>query len=301
MDLLFGLLAALGFGCGDFFARFASHKIGSYRTLLYMQVISFVALSIFLLLTQGDTLTNLPLWSVELAAFLGCIDVFATLALYRSFEIGTLSLVSPIAASYGAITLLLSITVSGEQPAPAQVLGLILTLIGVVLAAVQFPARRTTNSQKAISSSKLRSSRRALIRGTEFAVLAALYFGLFFWALRFVTPALGGIVPVWETRLVAPLLLLTLSRPLRQSVRLPDKSSWKWLLAIAVMDTLGLLSYSFGVKLSTQTASVAVLSSLFSAVTVLLARIFLREKLATNQWCGILCILIGVALVSSFA
>ena len=42
----------------------------------------------------------------------------------------------------------------------------------------------------------------------------------------------------------------------------------------------------------------SVLASLYSAVTILLAAIFLRERLHWNQWFGIGTILVGVALIN---
>lgn len=46
-----------------------------------------------------------------------------------------------------------------------------------------------------------------------------------------------------------------------------------------------------------QIAIVSVLASLFSAVTVLLAWIFLHDKLQWSQWLGIGIIFVGVVLV----
>ena len=52
--------------------------------------------------------------------------------LYRAFTIGTLSVISPIAASFGAITTALSL-ISGERPSVAQLAGIAVTLVGVGL------------------------------------------------------------------------------------------------------------------------------------------------------------------------
>jgi uncharacterized membrane protein len=47
-----------------------------------------------------------------------------------------------------------------------------------------------------------------------------------------------------------------------------------------------------------QISVVSVLASLYGAVTVLLAWIFLRERLDMSQWFGIVMIFVGVVLVS---
>ncbi len=48
MGILLGLLTALSWGASDFLARFASRRIGSLRTTLYMQLFGFVLLTICL-------------------------------------------------------------------------------------------------------------------------------------------------------------------------------------------------------------------------------------------------------------
>ncbi len=72
---------------------------------------------------------------------------------------------------------------------------------------------------------------------------------------------------------------------------------WLFVIPTGLLDTLANAAYNVGVSVAL-TSVVVVLSSLFSAVTVLLAWIFLRERLAAWQWAGVLAILAGVALVN---
>ena len=287
MAILLGLSAALCWGIADFCARFASHRVGPYRTLLYMQPIGFSGLTLYVLFLEIGKAGNWQWWALALAALLAVGNSMAGLSLYHAFGIGILSIISPIAASYGAITLLLSI-LSGERPSVLQLLGLVITIGGVVLASVQ----PSPNKTKLESATKIS-------RGIWWAIAASLCFGVVFWGLRFVTPNLGGVVPVWEARMVGPLLLLALARPARQSLKLPDRISWWWILAVGAVDTLAFLSYTLGVNSSGETGLVAVLSSLFSAVTILLARIFLRESLSWLQWAGVGLTLLGIGFVSA--
>src|SRR2546430_199864 len=53
MGILLGLLTALTWGGADFIARFATHRIGTLRSMLYMQLIGFVTLTISLPLLGG--------------------------------------------------------------------------------------------------------------------------------------------------------------------------------------------------------------------------------------------------------
>ena len=65
----------------------------------------------------------------------------------------------------------------------------------------------------------------------------------------------------------------------------------------ALADTLAWLAYIEGTHTAYATV-VTALASLFSAVTVLLAWRFFRERLAPHQWVGIAVILIGILIVS---
>src|SRR5882762_2596013 len=48
MGILLGLLTALTWGGADFIARFATHRIGALRSMLYMQLTGFLLLSFLL-------------------------------------------------------------------------------------------------------------------------------------------------------------------------------------------------------------------------------------------------------------
>ena len=72
---------------------------------------------------------------------------------------------------------------------------------------------------------------------------------------------------------------------------------WLWVVPVALLDTAANIAYNIGIT-TALTSVVVTLSSLFSAVTVLLAWVVLRERLALWQWVGVLTILLGVLLVN---
>ena len=72
---------------------------------------------------------------------------------------------------------------------------------------------------------------------------------------------------------------------------------WLWMIPTALLDTAANVAYNIGIA-TALTSVVVTLSSLFSAVTVLLAWVILRERLALWQWAGVLTILLGVLLVN---
>lgn len=294
MGVLLGLLAALGWGSADFLARYATRLLGTYRTLFYMQFIGLFSLSVYLLATgQLPRLLETAGWQPwAWCALVALLNVVGSLALYRAFETGVLMIVSPIAASYAALTVTLSL-LSGETLSRLRGVGIGLALIGAVFAATSFASPEEVKAEAGKPGRKQR-----LTRGAGLAVFAAVAYGVMFWLLGFqVTPALGGVAPIWLIRLTTPCTLALVAAPARQSLRLPSSRGW-WLIAgVGILDTSAYVANTIGFA-THQVAVVSVLASLFSTVTVMLAWFFLRERLHWSQWLGVAGIFAGVALVS---
>ena len=292
MGILLGLVAALGWGVADFMARFATRRAGAYRTLMYMQLIGFLVLTAAMAATGHwskffPSCTEHQAWAWAICA--GLLNVGSAFSLYRSFEIGVLALVAPIAASYPALTVMLSLW-SGERLTVPHALGVVAAILGVVLAAVTFSAPPEEYSSA--------DHRQHLFRGVPWALAAAVGFGLLFWVLGFhVMPIFGGAASVWMVRITTFSTLALLVVPLRQSGK-PPGGSMLWLVAgVGIIDTAAFVANNLALKYQ-QVAVASVLSSLYGAVTVLLAAIFLRDKLERTQWAGIALIFMGIALVS---
>jgi drug/metabolite transporter (DMT)-like permease len=296
MGIILALLAAVCWGTADFLASYATRLIGTYRTLFFMQFFGLIGLGVYLV-ASGE-LTRLlhsvggHVWGWALLVAL--LNVVSSLALYRSFEVGTLAIVSPIAASSSALTVILSF-LSGESLSLTQDIGILAVLLGVILAAMHLRQLKS----KAITGQTARASGSFQItRGVSWAIAASIGYGLLFWLLGFfVTPTLGGVMPVWIVRVVTLCTLALCALPARQSLRLPIGNIW-WLIAgFGILDTAAYVLASFALRTG-QIAIVSVLASLFSAVTVILAWIFLREKLQWHQWLAICIILVGIVLVN---
>jgi len=297
MGIILALLSAIFWGAADFFARYATQRIGTYRTLLYMQIFGLVGLSIYLLATGAFSRfapTDSHYWHPWVWALLAAVlNVFSSLALYRAFEVGVLTVVSPIAASSSALTLVLSF-LNGEIISQTQGIGIGAALIGVVLAATSFaPSAASQDAELALRQKRKQSS------GIGWALLASLGYGVLFWMLGFhVTPFLGGIAPVWLVRLTTICTLALLAAPMSQSITPPRGSVWWYITGVGILDTAAFVTATIALGNGQEVAIVSVLVSLFSAVTVVLAWIFLREKLHWSQWLGIGIIFVGIVLVN---
>ena len=278
MGIFYGLTAALCWGMADFLVTRLTRRIGTLRALFYIQLVGLLAAGAPLLVLPGVQDARLDTWALILTISL--INCAGTLLLYRAFAIGTLALVSPIASAFAVISALLALA-AGERPALTALLGALLLIGGVV-----------------VVSRSHGGAGRGTLAGVPEALGVALCFGIYFWAINFVTPSLGVFLPVLVTRaveLAGALLILVFKRG-AGPLRLPP-ALWPLVLSAALPDTLAFVMFNLGVG-SAYTAIVTALASLFSAVTVLLAWVFLRERLSFSQWAGVAVILLGVLLVS---
>lgn len=157
----------------------------------------------------------------------------------------------------------------------------------------------TAPLQTAASGSSLRPASESARTGVGWALFAAACFGVMFWLLGLrVVPALGGFTAAWMLRLVGAVGLGAVAWPARRNLRLPPPNILGILAAIGALDTGAYLSNNFGMTYG-HVAVVAVLTSLYAAVTVLLAAAILRERLNAKQWLGVLLIFAGVVLLAA--
>ncbi len=331
MGIIFGLVAALGWGIADFLVRFAARLIGSYRTLFFMQFIGLVALGAYLVIT-GELITLLhhtswQPWAWAVLAIL--LAILSSLAFYRAYEIGVLMVVAPITSCYAAVTSALAFFM-GEKVSQIHIVGMVVTLVGAVFVAtplMQYPKSGSkkegfaaspapasqrdtvyqrkpmmsidfTHGNSMIYKLALWTNHKSLPPGVLWAVLASLGYGVSFWLLGFyVSHNLGAITTTWLTRLLTP-CILALSAPLAGlSLKLPRGHVWWYIAAIGIMDTVAFVAYNTGLIVA-QVSIVSVISSLYSAVTVVLAWIVLRERLQQSQWLGVGVVFAGIVLVN---
>jgi drug/metabolite transporter (DMT)-like permease len=299
MGLTLGLLTAVAWGASDFLARFVARRIGSFRTTLYMQFIGLVLLTIFLPRVGGwghlfDGSGWQP-WAWGVLA--GTFNAVASLALYRSFEFGKMSIVAPISASYPALTIILSFF-SGERLTPARFAGVALIVIGVVLVA-RGEASGITAEAASHGDAGNPTVRAVRNNGIGWAFASAVGFGILFWLLGTrVVPAVGYAATVWMIRLTSSIFTVGVILTARQQlVPSKDMSITGLLLAMGILDTGAFVLNNRGMQLE-QVSVVSVLASLYGAITVLLAAAFLRERLTRWQWLGVAAIFTGIVAIS---
>lgn len=277
--MIFGLIAAFCFGLSDFIVTQATRKLQTLPALLGIQFIASLLLGGYILIQSTSTPNALPLVWMSMIG-ISVVNFVGTLLLYRAFEKGTLSIVSPIGSGFAVVTAMLAFA-GGERLPFNSIVGVVLLIVGVLTVTRSIQSNR----------------QQVILAGIPEAVIASICMGIYFWAIGFITPYLGVILPVLITRIVQFFCALLLIRV--KGIQFPriSLSTGMILVVAALLDTGALLSFNKGQAVDYTTSTTA-LTSLYSVITILMAGWILKEKLIKTQWMGIGIILCGVIIVS---
>ncbi len=276
-SVLFGLVGMFGWGIADFLARDAISKIGDLNTLLWSQLIGFLALFGFAFVSPSYFIIDQADFLIFLIT--GFLWTFAYLAFYRALGVGKLSVVSPIGSAWGAISACLGFFILGEALPTLGYAGIVFAFFGITLVSVRF--------------SDLKSGVK-LDEGVVFAFLAMLGWGILFFLFKFASSS-GVAVPM-ILKGVAVLFLIPVFAYVGRRPRL-NKSAILSVLGVGLLDDLAFVSVVYGISKGLVSV-VAPISSAFPAVTVSLAFVILRERLELNQWVGLILILLAIISLS---
>jgi drug/metabolite transporter (DMT)-like permease len=277
---MLGIALALGssvaWGTSDFLGGLRSRRISALTVLLVSQPVGLVLALAVALAAGGDALS---LRDAAIAAGAGASVVMALGAFYRAMALGSVTVVATIGA-LGVLVPVVAGLVQGDRPGALQAIGAVAGIAGVVLVAREpDPEWRAANKV-----------------AVGLAALAALGFGTFFLGLDLS----AGPQPAWTivtARTGGVATLLVAAAFARPSMRI-ESALLPSLVAIGFFDVLA--NSLFAVATNHGLLSlVAVAGSLYSAVTVLLARFVLGEQLAMAQQVGVVIALLGVALIAA--
>jgi drug/metabolite transporter (DMT)-like permease len=290
VPIFWGLAAAFMLGVADLAAREAGKREGSLHTLLFVQLIGSPLT--FILVLIGSDVNWLSLFSAAalIGAASGILLTFGNILFYQALVKGPILIVAPLSSSFAIVTIALSL-LSGERPMPTQLLGIIITLGGILLAATARSGIERENNP-AIEQTQSRIS-----SGIALAIAAAVLFGVAIWVMKLATLKLGSQFTTLLLRQTSLVVMIVVFLVTRRSASLRSRASLRWIIPVALLDTLATWSISIGLQ-SGLASVVSVITSLYSVVTILLGYVLLGERITRSQQIGVGFTLAGVALAS---
>jgi drug/metabolite transporter (DMT)-like permease len=268
------LAAAAIWGGGDFAGGIATRRANVFRVVAGAHACGLLLMLVLAWIT-GEPIP--PRSSLIWGVVAGITGAFGIAALYKGLAIGRMGVVAPVASVVTAVLPVLFGFRTEGMPGRFQLLGFALALISIWLVA---------RPDGEIDSH----------RGLGLAILAGVMFGLFLVSGK-QAGHYGVFWPLVAARTASTLLMLTI-------VALSPSDTRALRPALVPILLSGLFDSGANALFIAATRHgrldvAAVLSSLYPASTVILARLMLKERISRMQTVGILGALVSVALIST--
>ena len=262
-------------GCADFGGGSLTRRLPVLAVTVLSQAAGFVGLLVAL-----GVRSDLGARSFALGVIGGVGGGIGLAAFYKALSLGTMSVVSPIAACSAVVPFAVSIA-TGERPAAFAIVGAVLALAGAVLASVE--ERRSSSPERA--------------RAIVLAVVTAGALGLFVYFLGLGSREGDALSTLVGARVGSLGVLVLLAVGGRASLRLPVR-------ALAAVAAVGLADVTANALFALASghgllALVSVLGSLYPVMTLFLAHVFLHERLTRPQQLGVGIALAGVITIAA--
>ena len=284
--MIYGLLAAIGWGTTDFLAAVSGRRLGSLPALAVSQLVGIVlATALFLVNGQGVASLHGLVWFLIAN---GVIAMVAYSLHYRALELGPVAVVSPVGAGYAVVGFGLAVLLlPDETPGPVAILGGIVTIVGVFLVSANLPALRAGLHERP--------------PGLWWAVGSAVGFGVAGFILGVIAKDSNDwIATLFTTRVVLVLAYIPLLVARRRTFhKVAGATAIAYVAAAAAgaFDLMGVASYSAGATRGFLSVVLAA-SAVFPAIAVALSVFFLKERLVVNQYVGIAVVIGGLLLLA---
>jgi drug/metabolite transporter (DMT)-like permease len=278
MALVLAGFSALLYGIADFSGGFAAARSRLLSVLILSQLAG-AAVALVALGLLGSTIptTRDLLWGC-VAGFTGSMGLFM---LYGGIARSIVAIVSPASALVGATIPVVFALIMGERPSGTAMMGSIICLPAILLLSWEEKGGATQKG----------SIRSAL----SYGILAGLGFGMFFITLSRVSPS-AGVWPMLGAKAVSTVSFILVILVTRQPFRIERGGFVPSLLAGTAdmgANILFLLASQSGML-----SLVSIITCLFPAPTVVLARFVFHQRIPPTRMLGLVLAMAGVALIS---
>jgi drug/metabolite transporter (DMT)-like permease len=282
LAVVLGLFLAFCFGTSDYLSKRLTGAVGFYRTAVYTLAVSGT-LALVLALLFGIP-GRFAYSALPVLALISCSTFSAFLLMYRAYQKGLLSVVSPTVNSFPTFSVLFSIFILGITISAGVLLALAGVIVGIILVSTDFAALRS-------------SSARGLTPGVPEAILAAFFFAVGFTAFGYADETIGYLFPILAARLGAAGVGLVVGAALRWELSPIRGRPLLRLLGMGVLEALGIFSFTLAL-FYTSIASLPVTTTLGGmgvVFTVGYAVVLMKERVGSSYAVGVVVLVASVA------
>jgi len=264
LPILYGLISSASWGAADFIGGLATKKSTSIRVLYLAEIAGFIPFLLLAIITHEPIPSAVDLlWG----AFSSLIGLSGLIFLYRALADGQMTITAPVSALFAALIPVLFGLFTLETPSITTSVGFVLAFASVWL----ISQTNSTNWRFSLSSLRL-------------PLLSGFFFGLYFVVLYHATR--NSFFWTLTSARFAGFVALGLFAVITKQPALPPREIWALCIINGVIDIAGNAFYILSAR-SGRMDVAAVLGALYPASTVILAWIFLKERITFAQGIGI--------------
>lgn len=278
MGIIVGLMAAAGFGSGDFLGGRASREAPTVVVLFVAQLVAAAGAVVLAFAFSGQPIGR----DLAYGAVAGLVNAIGLGLLYRGLAIGRMGIVAPIAAVVGAVIPVAWGLLTGEQPGAVVIAGVVIA----VLAGALISREQDEPTGSATSPAVLVAFGAGVGFGTSFVLFAH-------------TGDASGLWPVLAARVLAVagagVAIAVTAR--RTAVRIAPRP--RRVAALAGLCDVGATALLLAAIRNDLAVVVAPVAALGPGFTVLWAWTALREPISRPQIVGLLLAFVGLVLIAA--
>jgi drug/metabolite transporter (DMT)-like permease len=276
MTALFSLVSAILYGVADFSGGHATRRNSVFAVMILSQTAGLAVAMVAAPLVGPNAPSAADFGWGLVAGFLGSMGLAA---LYRGLAEHRAAIVSPLSALVGALVPATFGAILGERPSSLALVGAALCLPAIFLLSYE---RGETRDREELRASLL------------YGLVAGFGFGCFFIAISRTSPG-SGLWPLLASRTASILTTLAIVLVGKKAIAVAraDRGS----ALFAGMADMGANIFFLLASRSGLLILVTLITSIFPAPTVILARIFHGQRISAPRAAGILLALAGVALM----
>ena len=269
----------VGWGIYDFLGGVFAKQIGSFKSLFWSQLAGLI--SIFLLAIFFKPGINIPVLVIILSFIAAILYSAGYLFFFKGFETGNVSIIAATMNLWAVFTMLFAFIFMGQRLSVLQTLGVLMIILGAALASLNW--------------SEITNQRFQLSAGVKEAAFGAFFFGIFWNISEIISEKVGWLLTTLFIKSGIILFLLIISLLTKQVIGL-TKISTKTKTIILLMGgieagAVALVNYGLTIG---DAILITPIASALSIVTIVLAVVFLKDKISKPQGFGIVMAVAGI-------
>lgn len=281
LEIVFALIAFFGWGVGDIFGTLATRRLGSLSTSAWSMAVGVLISVLFIPLIQS-TIHNLTLNILVINMLLGLIFLLGLICFNEGLRVGNPSMVGTVAASFAAVSVVLSIIFLKEKININQSFSIALIFLGLILSVY----------------TGFKKSKNTALKGVMFALITMITWGIYYAFIKIPVESIGWFWPQVITLSLFPVVFIFMGAK-GERVQIPSlKHAALFLVLInGFLVGGGEFAYNFAISKG-YTAIVAPIAGSYPVLFVILASFIFKEKTTLGQKFGILTTLLGIVFLS---